>query len=85
MENDEHLALLKSGMVDAWNAWREENPGIRPSLSKTNLSDANLWGAVLRDANLSGADLRGAAFNEGDLSKANLTAGTVATLAKEEG
>jgi hypothetical protein len=28
MTNDEHVALLKD--VAAWNAWRDENPDIRP-------------------------------------------------------
>jgi hypothetical protein len=31
MANDEHVAMLKKG-VDAWNAWREANPDIRPVL-----------------------------------------------------
>jgi hypothetical protein len=32
----EHVALLKKG-VAAWNAWRNENPNIRPDLSGANL------------------------------------------------
>ena len=40
MANDEHLAILKKG-VDAWNAWRDKNPDIRPDLSEANLSEAN--------------------------------------------
>ena len=28
MANDEHVALLKQG-VEAWSAWRDENPHIR--------------------------------------------------------
>ena len=43
MANDEHVALLKKG-VAAWNAWRKENPDIRPDLSQANLSGANLMG-----------------------------------------
>ena len=45
MANDEHVALLKQG-VAAWNAWRDENPDIRPDLSGANLRDlrANLSG-----------------------------------------
>ena len=82
MANDEHVALLKQGAA-AWNAWREENPDIRPDLSGANLSgadlreanfsDANLRGAVLSEANFSGADLRGAAFIETDLSETDLS------------
>ena len=37
MANDEHVALLKQG-VAAWNAWRDENPDIRPDLSGADLS-----------------------------------------------
>src|SRR5207344_2362243 len=59
MANDEHVALLKQG-VDAWNAWREENPDIRPDLSGADLGGANLGGANLSGADLSGADLTGA-------------------------
>ena len=33
MANDEHVAQLRKG-VAAWNAWREENPDIRPNLSR---------------------------------------------------
>jgi uncharacterized protein YjbI with pentapeptide repeats len=51
MANDEHVAMLKKG-VDAWNAWRVENPEIRPDLSEADLSKANLAGANLREANL---------------------------------
>ena len=64
MANDEHVALLKKG-VAAWNAWRDENPDIRPDLSKANLSGADLIGADLSRANLSGATLVGANFSSG--------------------
>jgi uncharacterized protein YjbI with pentapeptide repeats len=70
MANDKHVALLKKG-AEAWNAWREKNPDIRPdlsllvrlgevNLSRVNLSGANLSGAQLNDADLNQADLRGA-------------------------
>ncbi len=86
MANKEHLAKLKEG-VNAWNAWREENPDIRPDLSdaeltrmdlrKANLIGANLFGANLSkknlgEANFSVADLRGADLSEADLSEAIL-------------
>ena len=41
MANDEHVAILKKG-VEAWNAWRRENPDIRPDLSEANLRDWDL-------------------------------------------
>jgi uncharacterized protein YjbI with pentapeptide repeats len=55
MANDEHVAILKKG-VAAWNAWRDENPDIRPDLSGANLNEANLNEADLRGADLSGAN-----------------------------
>jgi hypothetical protein len=66
MANDEHVALLKQG-VDAWNAWRDQNPHIRP-----DLIDADLRGAHLIAADLRGADLRGAHLRAADLSRADL-------------
>jgi len=77
MANDEHVAMLKKG-VDAWNAWRDENPDTRPDLTEANLTGAdlngaNLSGADLSGANLSGANLRGTIFFEADLSGVNIT------------
>jgi len=76
MANDEHVALLKQGAA-AWNAWRLENPDIRPDLSKANLIEADLSGAELgmanlSMANLSMANLRGANLSEADLTGADL-------------
>jgi uncharacterized protein YjbI with pentapeptide repeats len=77
MANDEHIAMLKKG-VDTWNAWRRENPDIRPDLREAdlggaNLSKANLSGAVLYEAVLYEADLHKANLAEADLFKAKLT------------
>jgi uncharacterized protein YjbI with pentapeptide repeats len=76
MANDDHVALLKKG-VDAWHAWRDENPDIRPDLteadlSKANLNRAHLRCAFLRRANLSEADLSGADLYEAHLIGAHL-------------
>jgi uncharacterized protein YjbI with pentapeptide repeats len=77
MPNHEHVALLKQG-VDAWNAWRDENPDIRPDLTEADLngaklSEANLYKADLSKADLTEADLRGANLGEANLSGANLS------------
>jgi hypothetical protein len=82
MANDDHIAQLAEG-VDAWNAWRRENPNILPDLSRVNLdgadlsgadlSGANLMEASLYEANLSGADLSGARLVETNLITANLS------------
>jgi hypothetical protein len=42
MANREHLRILKRG-VKAWNAWREQNRGIRPQTSQK--SPLRIWGA----------------------------------------
>src|SRR5262249_3271104 len=84
MANDEHVALLKQG-VTAWNAWRDENPDIRPDLraadfrgaqfAVTSLSRANLSRADLSGADLSGAHLFMTNLIGADLSGADLRAG----------
>src|SRR5215207_2630017 len=62
MANEGHVALLKRG-VNAWNAWRDKNPEVRP-----NLSGADLYGANLNAANLSTATLVQADFTNADLT-----------------
>jgi hypothetical protein len=68
MANPEHLDRLRQ-VVDVWNAWRAENPSIRPDLSR-----ADLYGVDLYRANLSGADLSGANLTKANLMGANLGA-----------
>jgi hypothetical protein len=72
MANDEHIAILKKG-VDAWNAWRRENPGIRPDLYEADLRTENLGRADLRKADLRKADLRGAILTGAYLRGARLS------------
>src|SRR5262249_49720425 len=79
MANDEHVALLKKGGV-AWNAWRCENPDIRPDLSKADLSGAYLSGAYLDGAKLTGADLSKANLSGADLEGADLGGANVVHL-----
>jgi uncharacterized protein YjbI with pentapeptide repeats len=66
MANDEHVAMLKKG-VDAWNAWRDKNPNIRPDLGGADLIRADLRGANLNRADLIDANLREANLNRADL------------------
>ena len=66
MANEEHLARLKEGVAD-WNAWRQDNPDVRP-----DLREAVLYRAVLREAVLTGANLAGAALRRANLIGANL-------------
>ena len=72
MDDAEHLTILKKG-VKTWNAWREENPDVKPDLSNADLNGASLEGANLRGANLRGAHLRGAHLMFADLSVADLS------------
>src|SRR5215471_8655326 len=71
MANDEHVAILKKG-VTAWNAWRRENPNIRPDLGNADLSGADLSGANLASANLREAILLKANLGRADPVEANL-------------
>jgi hypothetical protein len=69
--NQKHFDKLKEG-VEAWNKWREENPGIKPDLSSANLRSKKLAWANLKGTNLEEADLRGANLREADLRGAEL-------------
>ena len=76
MANDDHVYRLRQG-VDAWNAWRRENPDLEPdlrggALRGRDLSEADLAGADLRDADLRGTTLRGARLVRARLDGANL-------------
>src|SRR4029077_5983368 len=71
MANDEHVALLKQG-VAAWNAWRHENPDVRPELIGADLKRWNLTGANLSRANLVRARLRDVILNGANLFQAGL-------------
>lgn len=66
MANEEHVAILRKG-VEVWNKWREDNPKVRPDLSKADLREADL-----REANLSIAILSRANLRNADLSEASL-------------
>ena len=77
MANEEHLHLLKVEGVNAWNAWREENPRVLVDLSEAelsgvDLSGANLWFVNLRKANLFETNLTGAILAEATLTEAIL-------------
>jgi uncharacterized protein YjbI with pentapeptide repeats len=77
MANPEHLAKLQQG-VAAWNAWREQNPDIKPDLQKANLyayplGKVNLSNAILSRANLGAANLNRAIVTGANLNEATLT------------
>jgi uncharacterized protein YjbI with pentapeptide repeats len=71
MANDDHIAQLMKG-VPAWNAWRGENPNLRPDLTKASfftlgLDSVDSARIDLRGVDLSGADLRWVDFRGADL------------------
>jgi len=55
--NPAHYAKIKEG-VKSWNAWRSENPDIRPNLSGADLRDLNLTKADFHNIDLSNATLQ---------------------------
>jgi len=65
--NPEQLKVLLED-VEAFNRWRQENPG-----ELINLVEANLVGANLRGADLAGADLSRTDFGGADLKGADIT------------
>lgn len=71
MANSEHLEILRKG-IEAWNTWREENPGIEPDLREADLNEADLKGANLSRAKLEGANLNRANLTGAYLYRANL-------------
>src|SRR4030095_3414076 len=76
MGNLEQLARLRSG-VPAWNAWRNENPTLRPALSGADLRFSVLDRVDLHRANLSGADLTHAFCYQANLCGTELSAATM--------
>jgi hypothetical protein len=81
MANPDHIAQLRKGAA-AWNAWRKENPDIRPDLNGAKpwahlsgagpIKTADLSEADLSEADLNGADLSGANLSGANLYRANL-------------
>ncbi len=57
MANQEHLALLKQGVV-VWSQWREEHSSEKIDLSGAELSGAHLKGALLANTIFAYVDLR---------------------------
>jgi uncharacterized protein YjbI with pentapeptide repeats len=72
MANADHLKLLRQG-INAWNAWRAEEPFIVPDLRWADLTEAKLITANLSNADLGGANLSKATLLGADLRAANLT------------
>jgi len=69
--NAEHVERLRAG-VGAWNAWRRENPSIRPDLSGEDLSELDLQGINLGETDLSDTELFQADLTEANLKNATL-------------
>lgn len=84
MADPEHLAKLKEG-IDAWNAWRAENPKLVPDLSRTDFSDrsefeaTHLWASHERARNGQIVAAEGVVLDRGDFSGVNFLASTFGT------
>jgi hypothetical protein len=72
MANEEHLKILKQG-VKVWNRWKEENPNIRPDLSRADLHGADFSGVDLSGARLFRTDLSAARRATANLAVADLS------------
>src|ERR1035441_10378298 len=76
MPNAEHVEILRKGVV-CWNRWRADTTLTRPQLSSADLSGlelkgANLTAADLSRSNLTGANLLKTSLVGADLQFANL-------------
>jgi hypothetical protein len=71
MAKAEHLEVLSRG-VEAWNRWREENPGVVPDLREAPLGKKILDGIRLEKANLKHAQLKETSLRGAHLEEANL-------------
>ncbi|RAU20081.1 hypothetical protein CU669_20250 [Paramagnetospirillum kuznetsovii] len=71
MGNVHHLQHLGQGAGD-WNAWRQQEPDVRPDLTNANLRGANLAGMDLSGSLLSLANLRKAVLSGANLRDCNL-------------
>lgn len=81
MANEEHLKRILEG-IDAWNLWRDKNPGVKPDLSgadlvgqdliKGDLSNTDLSGAILRGARLAGVRLDNSNLDGADLTDVDM-------------
>jgi len=67
---DEHVERLKER--DSWNAWRRDNPSIRPFLFDAKLCRRDFAGFNFCNANLIGADLSEATLTRANFHEANL-------------
>ena len=71
MEDQQPLGFLLQGK-EVWKQWRQMQPGVRPQLTGTHLSNADLRGVDLSQADLSNADLSEAILRGANLHKARL-------------
>ena len=72
---DEMRAMLRAGRdgVLAWNDWRRKNPGVRPDLSKSDFSGADLTEVDLKEAALNYSRFNGAKLTDADFWRAHVS------------
>jgi hypothetical protein len=72
MTDNDYLSLIEQG-VEAWNRWREDNPEVKPDLSRAYLFEADLGGFNFSEVNFNRTCLIGANLKGANLSRASLT------------
>lgn len=70
MASEEHLKILKKGSK-AWNAWRKNNPDIKPDLSECDLKNKNFAGYDLKNADFYSSHLENTKFVKSDIWEAS--------------
>jgi uncharacterized protein YjbI with pentapeptide repeats len=67
------LPEKRQQVVAAWNQWRQDNPDIRPDLSRADLHGAALSGVDLHSTDLALADLSAATLSKATRAGARLS------------
>lgn len=73
MADEALIRILQERGVEAWNEWKNHNPGAPTDLSGADFSFANLINANLDDANMAQADLSEANLSEAQVRRAIFT------------
>lgn len=78
MANVKQLQLISEDGIDAWNAWRLQNPDVHTDLHEADLKSkylrkANFHNTNLKNAKLGACELQDANFLNANLEGANLT------------
>ena len=68
MANRKQLEILQQG-VEAWNAWRVENPDVKIDLRGAKLDGMDLSGVNFREADIRGVNFKNAILVRTDFAR----------------